>query len=375
MGSLDMPRKKIAVLPGDGVGPEVTAEAIKALKATGEDFEFITGQVGGEEYLRNKASFPPEAVEAVDEADAVLLGALGHESVPNEITREALVYLRIEKDTYANVRPLKSYPSVAATKKHHPDHEIDIVIIRDNAEGFSLNHEGKMLNSTASDHRMISNFGARRIVKFAFEYAAENGREKVTCVDQSNWLYGDKLFRKNFREVSENYTSLQTDLLHVDVAAMMVSRSPEEFDLIVSPGLYGDILSGIVISHVGGVGMAPSACIGDKFSFFEPVHGPAWDIAGKNLANPIASILSAKLMLEWFGLKDAVWMVETAVKEALEGKVLTPDIGGNSTTSEVGDVISDKITEVLDERRSYRDQLLDANIQDQEDARTPLRTS
>ena len=339
---------KIAVMAGDGIGPEVTEEAVKVLKATDLNLEFLQCDVGGKAYLEKGDPLPPEAIEASDEADAVLFGAVGHDYAPYEIPRKVLIYLRVEKDAYANIRPLKLYPGIYTPLRGRNQRNIDLIIVRDNAEGFSLQHSGLLGNSIGTDRRVITNFGAQRIIKATYDYALKKRRERITCVDQSNWLFSDKLFRSIFHGVAERYPSMRRDFKHVDVTAMLLARNPQSFDVIVTPDLYGDILSGIVIGFIGGVGMAPSACIGDNFAFFEPVHGTAWDLAGKGVANPIASILSTKLMLEWLREEDAAQLIENAVMEVLaEGKVLTRDIGGESKTSEVGDAIAAKVTEML----------------------------
>ncbi|MCD6263333.1 isocitrate/isopropylmalate dehydrogenase family protein, partial [Candidatus Bathyarchaeota archaeon] len=198
-----------------------------------------------------------------------------------------------------------------------------------------------------SDMRIITRFGSQRLIRFAFEYARSHRRRKVTCVDMSQLLSGDKLFREVFDEVAEWYPDIEKDYRAVDVAAMHLVSNIESFDIIVTSNLYGDVLSGILCGLIGGVGMAPSACIGDRFAYFEPVHGTAWDIAGKGIANPIAEILSAKLMLEWLREEEAAENIERAVTMVLEeGKVRTPDIGGTSTTSEVGDAIARKVEEL-----------------------------
>jgi methanogen homoisocitrate dehydrogenase len=336
-----MPKQlKIAVLPGDGIGPEVTSEAVKVIEATGLNFKTIPCNIGGTAYLKNGDPLPPESTEACEEADAVLFGAVGHDYVSYDIPRKVLIYLRLEKDAFANVRHLKTYPGVISNRGISNEKKIDIVIVRDNAEGFSLQHSGLLGKSLGTDRRVITQYGAKRIIDFAYEYAKTHDRKKITCIDQSNWLYSDKFFRSVFENNSEN-TTLDKDFMHVDVAAMNIANQPDMFDVIVTPDIYGDILSGIAISHTGGVGMAPSACIGENFAFFEPIHGTAWDIAGKGIANPIASILSAKLMLEWLGQEKEAQMIENAVSTVLEeGKVRTPDIGGNSSTSEVGDAIA-----------------------------------
>lgn len=349
---------KIVVLPGDGIGPEVTTEAVKVVKSTGLDCEIQEHSVGGEEHLKTGISLSSDVIDAINECDAVLFGAVGHDLVPYEVARQPLVYLRMEKSTYANVRPLKTYHIGFTEKRRTP--RIDMVIVRDNSEGFSLTHDGQLHDTYGSDRRIITNYGAKRIIKYAFDYTRLNRRRKLTCVDQSNWLYSDKLFRRNFSQMSDDISYVDTEAFPVDVAAMMVSRSPENFDVVVTPNLYGDILTGIVVHQIGGVGMAPSACIGKGFAFFEPVHGTAWDLAGKGIANPLASILSAKLMLEWLGLEKEAWFVETSVKEVLgEGEILTPDLGGDSSTSDVGDAVERRVAELERERGAFEDYLLD----------------
>ncbi len=346
---------KIVVLPGDGIGPEVTAEAVKVIKATGLNFAYLECSVGGKEYLKNGDPLPDEAIDTVNESDAVLFGAVGHELVPDNISRQVLIFLRMEKDTFANLRPLKTF-AVGRTANEHATNNIDTVIIRDNSEGFSLTHEGRLENSVGMDKRIISDFGAKRIIKYAYKYAKERRSKKITCVCQHKWLYSDLLFRKNFLWISNNDSFVASEVLPVDVAAMMISRSPEEFDIIVTPNLYGDILSGIVVSKIGGVGVAPSACIGDNFAYFEPIHGTAWDIVGSGVANPVASILSAGLMLQWLGEKKEAWYVETAVKEMLEeGKILTPDLGGQSSTSDLGSDVARRVLELEAERREFEE--------------------
>jgi isocitrate/isopropylmalate dehydrogenase len=185
---------------------------------------------------------------------------------------------------------------------------------------------------------------------FTYNYAIKENRKKITCVDKSSWLYADRIFRSAFEKVSELYPGLEREHVMIDVAAMMQTQDPRRFDVIVTPDIYGDILSGIVIGQIGGLGMAPSACLGDDFAFFEPIHGTAMDIAGKGIANPIASILSAKLMLEWLGNEKEADCIEKAVCNVLtEGKVRTRDLGGNSKTSEVGDAISSQVRALIRE--------------------------
>jgi isocitrate/isopropylmalate dehydrogenase len=334
---------KIAVWPGDGIGPEVTKEAVKVLEATDVKFEFIEGNVGGRAYVEHGDPLPEEEREKCDEADALLLGAIGQDFAPYGVPRKVMTYLRIEKNAYANVRPLKLYQGVVRGH-HHPGEGFDMVIIRDNAEGFALSHEGYFWENEGYDKRVITRFGAQRIALFAFNLAMREGRKKVSCVDQSHWLYSDRLFRRGFESVSEKYPGMMKDCVSVDVAAMLQVQRPGFFDVVVSPDIFGDILSGIAIGQIGGVGMAPSACIGDDFAFFEPVHGIALDIVGKEIANPISSVLTAKLMLEWLGEDDEARRVDAAVSSVLvEGKIRTPDLGGSSRTFEVGDELAGRL--------------------------------
>ena len=357
MGMINVVKSyKVAVMPGDGVGPEVTREAVKVLRATGLTLEFLNCNVGGKAYIETGVPLPLEAKEHCEEADAVLFGAVGHDYAPYGIPRKVLIYLRIEKNAYANVRPLKLYPGIRAPGGCDWG-KIDVVIVRDNAEGFALEHEGYLWDNKGVDKRVITQFGAQRIAMFAFSHAVKNHRKRVTCIDQSHWLHSDKLFRQAFEGVARNYPHIEKEYLHVDVAAMMLARDPERFDVIVTPDIYGDILSGILIGQTGGVGLAPSACIGENFAFFEPVHGTAWDLAGKGTANPIASILSGKLLLDWIGRHEEARLVEAAVSAVLlEGKIRTLDLGGNSGTAEMGDAIAKYVSdgppqEILDAQR------------------------
>jgi len=338
---------KICVLPGDGIGPEVTSEAMKVLKATGLDLEFWIHDVGGNAYIKTGDPFPRGAKEACDKADAILFGAVGHDYAPYDVSRKVLDYLRKEKDTYVNLRPLKLYPNIECPLKISEKQGVDVVIVRENTEGESVKQSEAVGVWIGSDMRIITLFGSQRLIRFAFEYARRHKRGKVTCVDMSNLLLGDKLFRVVFDEVSEWYPEVAKDYKALDVAAMHLISKLDSFDIIVTSNLYGDVLSGLLCALIGGVGMAPSACIGDHFAYFEPVHGSARDIEGKGIANPIAEILSAKLMLEWLREDEAAETIDRAVSMVLEeGKVRTLDLRGTSSTKQVGDAIAQKVAEL-----------------------------
>jgi len=332
---------RIAVLPGDGVGPEVITESVKVLDVLGLDLEFVYCDVGSTAYAKTGTPFPEEAMEACDEADAALLGTVGQSYAPYEIPKKVSTYLRIDRDAYASVCPLKLFAGVYPPEDVRSQRDIDIVVVRDNIEGFSLNHEGYIWDGEGVDKRRTTHEGASRIVEFAFNYALKEDRRMVTCIDAHNLLFSDKVFRRAFKITSEKYPHLSTEWMSVNIASMMLTRYPDRFDVIVVPYVYGDMLMGSIIGQIGGVGLAPSASIGDEFAVFEPVHGAAWDIAGRGIANPIGSILSAKMMLDWLGLQGEGAIVENAVRSALNsGKVRTPDMGGNSSTSEMGDTIA-----------------------------------
>lgn len=347
---------EILVIPGGGIGPEVMAESVKVLKATGADLKLLDISRIEEDYDAAETFITDPYLY---KCDAILIGAVGRDVEPlDALSKNVLSYFNREKEIFANVRPFRSMQEIRSTMGNGSVDDIDMVVIRDYSEGFSRSHKGYSRGTYGVDKRIISDFGARRIAKYAFEFAVKKGRSRVTCVDQSNWLHSDKIFRKSFTEVSRRYPSIRCDCLHVDVAAMMVSHSPEEFDVIVTPHMYGDILSGIVIGKIGGIGLAPSASIGGDFAFFEPVHGMALDIAGKGMANPIASILSAGLMLEWLGMDKEAWLIERAVSDVVaEGKVLARDLGGRSYTWDVGDEIANRILLMMNEKRKYEKKL------------------
>jgi len=229
---------KVAVLPGDGIGPEVTREAVKVLRATGLDFEFMERQVGGKAYIETGDPLPEDAKQACEEADAVLFGAVEHHYAPYGIPRKVLIYLRMEKDAYANVRPLKLYPGVFPKHSAPTWGDIDIVIIRDNAEGFALKHEGHLWDDMGVDKRVITQLRAQQVNMYAYNYAAQHGRRKITCVDKSTWLYADKLFRSAFKKVEEAYPDIEREYLNIDIAAMLQTQDPGRFDVVITPDIY-----------------------------------------------------------------------------------------------------------------------------------------
>ncbi len=325
----------IAVIPGDGVGKEVMNAALHVLDAL--DIQFNYGEVpAGEECFKKIGSnLPDETIRAAKNTDATLFGAVT--TVHSQ--KSAIVTLRKELDLYANVRPVKSYPGVKSLFN-----DLDFIIIRENTEGlYSGIEEETEEGATAT--RVITRKASERICKFAFEYAKTLGRSKVSAIHKANVLKKtDGLFRDTFYKVAEEYGDIETDDRYVDATAMFLITNPYMFDCLVTTNLFGDILSDEGAGLVGGLGLIPSANIGETHGLFEPVHGSAPDIAGKNVANPSAMILSAVLMLDYLEEHDAARTVENALIKVLsEGKVVTQDLGGDASTMDMANEVRRKI--------------------------------
>ena len=327
----------IATIPGDGIGTEVMAAAVKVLEAlaerTGLEFEFRLLYAGDEHKERTGVALPPETVEGVKASDACLFAAVGNTA------KEVIIPLRQRLNLYANLRPAKAYPGVPAI---NPD--VDIMIVRENTEGIY-----KMIGDRGRDYgfnvRVITREASERIVRYAFEYARRNGKSKVSAVHKANVLdYTDDVFLEAARDVAKDYPGIAYEEVIVDACAMKLVLAPQQFQVIVTTNMFGDILSDEAAGLVGGLGMAPSGNVGDELCIFEPVHGSAPDIAGKGIANPVATILSAAMMLEWLGEKEAADRLEAAVLKVLEeGEVRTPDLGGANTTDDVADAVIERL--------------------------------
>ena len=327
----------IATIPGDGIGTEVMAAAVKVLEAlaekTGLEFEFRLLYAGDEHKERTGVALPPETIEGVKASDACLFAAVGNTA------KEVIIPLRQRLNLYANLRPAKAYPGVPAI---NPD--VDIMIVRENTEGIY-----KMIGDRGRDYgfnvRVITREASERIVRYAFEYARRNGKSKVSAVHKANVLdYTDDVFLEAARDVAKDYPGIAYEEVIVDACAMKLVLAPQQFQVIVTTNMFGDILSDEAAGLVGGLGMAPSGNVGDELCIFEPVHGSAPDIAGKGIANPVATILSAAMMLEWLGEKEAADRLEAAVLKVLEeGEVRTPDLGGANTTDDVADAVIERL--------------------------------
>ncbi len=338
---------EIAVLPGDGIGVDVTLATLDVLRAVERlvpeaAYRFTEYSVGAAEFLKNGDPLPQSAVEGCRRADAVLLGAMGLPSVRWPDGRELTpqIDLREILDLYCGMRPVKLYHSNDTPLKGYAAGELDLLVIRENCEGlFSSRLQPRDLSANeATDTMKITRHGAERIIRSAFEQARKR-RKHVTLVDKANVLPSMVYFRSVFDEIAREYPDIQTDRVYVDAAALFLVKNPQRFDVLVTENMFGDILSDLTAGLVGGMGMAPSADIGDECAVFQPCHGTAPDIAGKGIANPIATILSAALMLEWLdtpATRAQAELIERAVSKVFEDPSnRTPDLGGKLTTGEM----------------------------------------
>ncbi|MEK9682519.1 MAG: isocitrate/isopropylmalate dehydrogenase family protein [Nitrosopumilus sp.] len=335
---------KISLITGDGIGPELSESAISVLTTINDklDLKFeITKLSAGDKALEQTGkALPDETVDAIKQSDACMKAPVG------ESAADVIVVLRRMLDLYANIRPAKSYPHMPALRD-----DIDMVIVRENTEDLYTGKEFS-LGDSAIALRIISENASKRIAKYAFETAKQrNSKKKVTCVHKSNVMrVTDGLFAKACTEVSKDYPEIKFEEMYVDACAMNLIRQPQEFDVVVTTNLFGDILSDESSQVVGGLGMAPAANIGDNFALFEPVHGAAFDIAGKNIANPSSFLLSIRMMLDWLGTKhndskcfEVGQKLESTIFDLVKTGVKTKDIGGDKTTSEFTKQITDNL--------------------------------
>lgn len=335
---------KISLITGDGIGPEISESVISVLNTIHDklDLKFdITKLSAGDKALSETGkALPDETVESIKQSDVCLKAPVG------ESAADVIVVLRRMLDLYANIRPAKSYPHMPALRD-----DIDMVIVRENTEDLYTGKEFDLGDSSVA-LRIISEKASKRIAKYAFETAVQrDSMKKVTCVHKSNVMrITDGMFAKACTEVSKDYPSISFEEMYVDACAMNLIRQPEKFDVVVTTNLFGDILSDESSQVVGGLGMAPAANIGDKFALFEPVHGAAFDIAGKNIANPSSFLLSMKMMFDWLGKKHndtrcikVGQKLESTIFDLVKTGVKTKDIGGNASTLEFTKHITDNL--------------------------------
>lgn len=324
----------ITLIPGDGIGPEVTAAAQQVLDASGVKFEWQEAPAGVTALESLGDPLPEATVEAVRNADATLKGPATTPS--GKGFRSINVALRQKLTLYANFRPARSIPGI---KTRYED--VDLIVVRENTEGLYSGLEHVVVPGVVESLRIITAVASERIAKFAFETAVRQDRKRVTCVHKANILkLSDGLFLDSCRKIAADFPDIEFDDCIVDAAAMKLVTNPHSFDVMVMENLFGDILSDLTSGLVGGLGVTPSANIGENMAVFEAVHGSAPDIAGKGIANPTAIILSGVLMLRYLGEKDAADRVEQAVRAVLAaGEALTGDLGGKATTRQFTEAV------------------------------------
>jgi len=343
--------KRIAVIPGDGIGPEVIEQAVQTIELAARIFNIDLALTrfdwGAEKYLATKVSLPEGALEMLStEYDAILSGAFGDPRVPdNKHAADILLGIRTGLDLYINLRPIKVLDDRLCPLKGRGAGDVDFVVFRENTEGLYCfvggNFKKGSPDEIAIQEEINTRRGVERIIVAAFEYARSHGRHKVTMTDKSNVLtYGHGLWQRVFREVASRYPEIKADHLYVDVLTMWMVLDPSRFDVIVANNLFGDIITDLGAGLQGGLGMAASGNIHPgKVSLFEPVHGSAPQFAGKNTANPIAAVLTAGMMLEYLGHREAAAAIEASVSKSVGLGETTSDIGGTLKTSQAGDSI------------------------------------
>ena len=336
----------ISLITGDGIGPELSESAVSILETIHDKLDVKTkiisleaGDIALEKYGH---ALPDETFESIKSSDACLKAPVG------ESAADVIVVLRRKLDLFANIRPAKSYPNTPALRD-----DVDLVIVRENTEDLYTGQEFE-LEGSAVAMRIITEKASKRIAKHAFQTAIQrDGKKRVTCVHKSNVMRKtDGLFSKSCESVAKEFPDIKFDQMYVDACSMNLIRQPQEFDVIVTTNLFGDILSDESSQVVGGLGMAPAANIGDNFGLFEPVHGAAFDIAGKQIANPTSFILSIKMMLEWLGNKNndqnssnAAKILEDTVLNIVKSGAATKDIGGTMSTREFTKEVTNRLSD------------------------------
>ncbi len=365
-----MKQYHIAVLPGDGVGPEIMSQALRVLTASQE---CVTGftlnpqayDVGVAQYLKSKKALSDSVYNDCRQADAILMGAMGQvrpgefvvDESGTEVSGHVMFKLRFGLDLFAGVRPIKLYPGVPSALAGHE--AIDFVVLRENCEGLFASYGGgiRCRDTVATDTQVFTRPGVEKVAEFAFRLAlTRNGRlkdgdKRVTCAHKANVFRSFAFMRDVFMEVAQGYADRVTgEALIVDALSLLLVQHPEEFDVILFENMHGDIMSDMAAAFVGGMGMAPSGDIGLEYAMFQPAHGTAPTLAGRNIVNPTATILSAGMMLEWLGRKhddpaalEAAGRIEAAVTEVFKAGIRTPDINGTATTSAFTDAVIDRM--------------------------------
>lgn len=343
--------KRIAVIPGDGIGPEVVREAVRVLKHLGETRElqlkFVDFDWGADKFLKDGVTLPDGALEMLSEDfDAILAGAFGDPRIPsNKHAEDILLGMRRGLDLYINLRPVRLLDDRLTPLANRTTAEINFVVFRENTEGAYVGAGGFLKQGTADEialqDEVNTRRGVERIVIAAFEYARAKGRKRVTMADKSNvQRFGGDLWQRVFKEVAATYPDIEANHQYVDAMAMFMVLNPAQYEVIVSNNLFGDILTDLGAAIQGGLGLAASGNIHPgKVSLFEPVHGSAPPLAGKGIANPIGAILTSAMMLEYLGFQTLSDEIEEAVRGAISARETTKDLGGDLSTEQAGNAI------------------------------------
>ncbi len=343
--------KRIAVVSGDGIGKEVIPLALDVLRASGAPLEFTTFDWGADRYLVDGTTIPSDGFEMLArDFDAIFVGALGDPRVPSNIhAKEILLGMRFQMDLYANVRPVKLLDASLCPLKNSTPDDVNFTVIRENTEGVYAGMGGNFKFGTpdevATQEDINTRKGVERIIRYAFEYARANGRKKVLMADKSNVMtYAGGLWQRVFKQVATEFHDIATQHMYVDALCLQMVREPQSLDVIVTNNMFGDIITDLAAALQGGLGMAASGNIRPGHtSMFEPVHGSAPPIAGKNMANPMGAILTGAMMLAHLGLTTESPKIEAAVLDAVREKKTTSDVGGALGTRECARWIATRI--------------------------------
>ncbi len=357
----------IAYLPGDGIGPEVLASARRvvdaALAATGGiDVNYETIDAGAATYARTKEAIPDDSMKLCREADAIFFGSVGLPGAVypdgTEVGVEAGLQLRFKLDLYANIRPIKLYPNIRSPLVDRKAGDIDYIVLRENVEGLYASRGGGSIlrDSIATDTMVITRSGTERITRKAFDLARErngaprDGRKRVTSVDKANILRSFSFWRRVFDQTAVEFSDVEADHAYTDAMACYLVQSPDFYDVMVMENMFGDILTDLAAATVGGMGMSPSAEVGDTHGLFQGSHGSAPTLVGKNIANPMATIVSGAMMLDWLGAqrsdnatREAARRITAAVEATFEDNIKTPDVGGETGTEGFADAVIERL--------------------------------
>ncbi|TMD06964.1 MAG: isocitrate/isopropylmalate dehydrogenase family protein [Chloroflexi bacterium] len=340
--------KRVAVVPGDGVGKEVVPEAVKVLKASGADLAFEDFDIGADRYLATGVALPPEVFKDLSEADAILFGAVGDPRVDEAYAAAVLLRLRFELDLYVNLRPAKLFDARLSPLKDAERAVVDLLVVRENTEGAYVGMGGRFKKDTPEEVAVQEDVNTYQGVTRILEHAFTRARREVCMVDKANAMaFAGGLWQSRWKAIAPRHPEVGSRHLYSDACAMELVRDPSQFDVIVTGNLFGDLLSDLSAQLIGGMGVAPSANLNPETGrgLFEPVHGSAPKLAGRGIVNPVGAILSSAMMLAHLGFEAEAAAVEAAVVNAIRAGECTADLGGGLSTSAAGDAIARRVGE------------------------------